>query len=111
MRRAAPEAAPGIRAVRARHPPSPSPYHQDRQRPSPGAPVTDEPDRTPPPISSNRKPRLVTALFRRYLRVPAVGCGERTNPLAGGRPEGALDEARRHHAPLLVESYRLRHPD
>lgn len=111
MRRPAPEARPGLRAAPVRHPTSLSPYHRGRQRPSPGAPVTDEPDRIPPPISSSRKPRLVTALFRRYLRAVTVGGGERTIPLAGGRPEAALDEARRRDAHLFVDNYRLRHHD
>ncbi|WP_301650368.1 hypothetical protein [Streptomyces arenae] len=39
----------------------------------------------------------------------SVGSWERTIPLAGGRPEAALDEARRRDADLLVESYRIRH--
>uniref|UniRef100_UPI001C0FC0BF hypothetical protein n=1 Tax=Streptomyces brasiliscabiei TaxID=2736302 RepID=UPI001C0FC0BF len=71
--------------------------------------VTHTPDRTPPPITTDRKPRLVTALFRRYLRAVTVGSRERTIPLAGGRPEAALDEARRRDAFLLVDSYRIRH--
>ncbi|MEV5295524.1 hypothetical protein AB0K64_30430 [Streptomyces sp. NPDC053741] len=54
---------------------------------------------------------MATALFRRYLRAVSVGSGERTIPLAGGRPEAALDEARRRDALLLVDSYRLRHHD
>ncbi|MFG3154023.1 hypothetical protein ACGF7W_18505 [Streptomyces sp. NPDC048219] len=54
---------------------------------------------------------MVTALFRRYLRAVTLGSQERTIPLAGGRPEAALDEARRRDALLLVESYRLRHHD
>ncbi|MEU3977924.1 MULTISPECIES: hypothetical protein [Streptomyces] len=37
-----------------------------------------------------------------------VGSGERTIPLAGGRPEAALDEARRRDAHLFVDSHRLR---
>ncbi|MEV3950093.1 hypothetical protein [Streptomyces halstedii] len=50
-------------------------------------------------------------MFRRYLRAVTVGSGERTIPLAGGRPEAALDEARRRDAHLFVDSYRLRHHD
>ncbi|MEV1088868.1 MULTISPECIES: hypothetical protein [Streptomyces] len=37
-----------------------------------------------------------------------VGSGERAIPLAGGRPEAALDEARRRDTHLFVDSYRLR---
>ncbi|MFG3293375.1 hypothetical protein ACGF3G_31815 [Streptomyces sp. NPDC048179] len=39
----------------------------------------------------------------------SVGSWGRNIPLAGGRPEAALDEARRRDAALLVESYRIRH--
>ncbi|MFD3907483.1 hypothetical protein ACFXOL_06855 [Streptomyces californicus] len=40
-----------------------------------------------------------------------VGSDERTIPLAGARPEAALDEARRRDAHLFVDSYRLQHHD
>ncbi|MDJ0464705.1 hypothetical protein [Streptomyces sp. H27-C3] len=53
----------------------------------------------------------MTALFRRYLRAVTVSSHDRTNPLAGGRPEAALDEARRRDLFLLVESHRIRHHD
>ncbi|MET8683705.1 hypothetical protein ABZV77_05770 [Streptomyces sp. NPDC004732] len=89
--------------------PSPAPAHRGRPHPPQESTVTHEPDRTPPPITTDRKPRLVTALFRRYLRAVTVGSKERTNPLAGGRPEAALDEARRRDMFLLVDSYRIRH--
>ncbi|MEE4495007.1 MULTISPECIES: hypothetical protein [unclassified Streptomyces] len=106
-----PHRALRVRAVPAGHPTTPAPHHRGQQSPSPGARVTDEPDRTPPPISTSRKPRLATVLFRRYLRAVTVGSGERTIPLVGGRPEAALDEARRRDALLLVDSYRLRRHD
>lgn len=73
--------------------------------------VTHEHDRTPPPITAGRKPRLVSALFRRYLRAVTVGSRERPILLAGGRPEAALDEARRRDMFLLSDSYRFRHHD
>lgn len=60
-------------------------------------------------MTTSRKPRLVTALFRRYLRAITNGSGTRTNPLAGGHPEVTLDEARRRDIFLLVDSYRTRH--
>ena len=117
MRRPAPGACPGIRTALCACAPYPLATRPRRPRttgagthPHQEPPVTDEPDRTPPPISTSRKPRLATALFRRYLRAVTVGSGERTIPLAGGRPEAALDEARRRDA-LLVDSYRLRHHD
>lgn len=53
----------------------------------------------------------MTALFRRYLRAVTAGSRERTIPLAGGRPEAALDEAKRRDMFLLVDSYRIRHHD
>ncbi|MDL2075728.1 hypothetical protein QNN03_04680 [Streptomyces sp. GXMU-J15] len=62
-------------------------------------------------MTADRKPRLVTALFRRYLRAVTVGSRERTIPLAGGRPEAALDEAHRRDAFLLIDSHRIRHHD
>ncbi|WP_260255825.1 hypothetical protein [Streptomyces sp. 840.1] len=40
-----------------------------------------------------------------------VGSRERAIPLADGRSQAALDEARRRDAILLVDSYRLRHHD
>lgn len=106
-----PHRALRVRAVPAGNPTTPAPCHRGRHPPPPGAPVTDEPDRTPPPISTSRNPRLATALFRRYLRAVTVGSGERTVLLAGGCPEAALDEARRRDVLLLVDSYRPRHHD
>ncbi|WP_405729323.1 hypothetical protein OG885_10100 [Streptomyces sp. NBC_00028] len=91
--------------------PSPAPAHRGRPHTPQEPAVTQAPDRTPPPITASHKPRLVTALFRRYLRAVTVGSREHTNPLAGGRPEAALDEARRRDAFLLVDSYRIRHHD
>ncbi|MER5827919.1 hypothetical protein ABT086_38260, partial [Streptomyces mirabilis] len=73
----------------------------------PGVPVTRDTDRTPPPITADRKPHLATALFRRYLRAVTAGSRTRTNLLAGGHPEAALDEARRRD--LLVDRHRIRH--
>ncbi|MFE3381504.1 hypothetical protein [Streptomyces anulatus] len=65
---------------------------------SPEKPVAP---RTPPPISSLLKPRLATALFRRYLRACIPTDPDHASPLAGGRPEAALAEAQRtgqrHH--------------
>ncbi|KPC62665.1 hypothetical protein [Streptomyces chattanoogensis] len=60
----------------------------------------------PPPITDSRKPRLAAALFRRYLRAVTVSSRHRTNPLADGRPEAALGEARRHGAVLHRDSFR-----
>jgi hypothetical protein len=51
--------------------------------------------RTPPPISRRLKPRLATALFRRYLRACIPAGPDRAVVLAGARPEAALDEDRR----------------
>ncbi|GLW47570.1 hypothetical protein Stsp02_32320 [Streptomyces sp. NBRC 14336] len=57
--------------------------------------------RTPPPISHRLKPRLATALFRRYLRACIPTGPDRATPLAGARPEGVLAETQRvghrHH--------------
>ncbi|MEU4173762.1 hypothetical protein [Streptomyces sp. NPDC026589] len=57
--------------------------------------------RTRPQISNRLKPRLATALFRRYLRACIPTGPDRTSPLAGARPEGALAETQRvgqrHH--------------
>ncbi|MFG3038084.1 hypothetical protein ACGFYZ_14355 [Streptomyces sp. NPDC048330] len=59
--------------------------------------------RIPPPVSRRLKPRLATALFRRYLRACIPTGTARTSPipLAGARPEAVLDESRRighgHH--------------
>ncbi|MFI9755737.1 hypothetical protein [Streptomyces collinus] len=41
------------------------------------------------------KPRLATALFRRYLRACIPTDPSRPSPVAGARPEAVLDEARR----------------
>ncbi|GAU70757.1 hypothetical protein SSP35_22_00600 [Streptomyces sp. NBRC 110611] len=63
----------------------------------PETPVTP---RTPAPITRHLKPRLATALFRRYLRACIPTSRDQTVPLAGARPEAVLDEARRigrHH--------------
>ncbi|MEV5449461.1 hypothetical protein [Streptomyces sp. NPDC052535] len=57
--------------------------------------------RTPPPISNRLKPRLATALFRRYLRACIPTGPDHASPLAGARPEAALTETQRvgqrHH--------------
>ncbi|WP_258198751.1 hypothetical protein [Streptomyces sp. A244] len=57
--------------------------------------------RTPPPISNRLKPRLATALFRRYLRAFIPSGPDHASPLAGARPEAALAETQRvghrHH--------------
>ncbi|MDX2683240.1 hypothetical protein [Streptomyces soliscabiei] len=60
--------------------------------------------RTPPPISNRLKPRLATALFRRYLRACIPTDPDHTSPLAGARPEAALAEtpARRAAPPPLT---------
>ncbi|MFG2924217.1 hypothetical protein ACGFYA_22270 [Streptomyces sp. NPDC048305] len=67
-------------------------------RPIPGETVTP---RTPPLISKQIKPRLATALFRRYLRACLPTGPDRPSPLAGARPESALAETQRvghrHH--------------
>lgn len=103
----APRAAPSPHALTAhRAGPAPGP-----DPPSPGAPVTRETDRTPPPIAADRKPRLVTALFRRYLRAVTADSRTQTNLLVGGHPEAALDEALRRDMLLLVDSHRIRHPN
>lgn len=51
--------------------------------------------RTPPPLMATRRPLLAAILIRRYLHACVRGGPERPTPLAGGRPEAALDEARR----------------
>ncbi|WP_406463326.1 hypothetical protein OH768_47715 [Streptomyces sp. NBC_01622] len=79
--------------------------------PTPGVPVTRPTGRTPAPITADRKPRLVTALFRRYLRAVTADRHTQTNLLAGGHPEAALDEARRRDVSLHVDSYRVQHPN
>ncbi|MEU6144158.1 hypothetical protein ABZ848_27870 [Streptomyces sp. NPDC047081] len=76
---------------------------------STGVPVPRTTDRTPPPITPNRKPRLATALFRRYLRAVTADSRTRTNLLAGGHPEAALDEARRRDTAPIADSYPIRH--
>ncbi|WAX77078.1 hypothetical protein [Streptomyces sp. KMM 9044] len=57
--------------------------------------------RTLPPISHRRKPRLATALFRRYLRACIPTGPDHAAPLAGARPEAVLTETQhvgqRHH--------------
>ncbi|WP_121740440.1 hypothetical protein [Streptomyces sp. E1N211] len=54
-----------------------------------------------PPISHRLKPRLATALFRRYLCACIPTGPDRTAPLAGARPEAVLTETQRvgqrHH--------------
>ncbi|ALO96685.1 hypothetical protein SHL15_5621 [Streptomyces hygroscopicus subsp. limoneus] len=64
------------------------PHHRE----SPHIPA---PDRTPPPITASRTPRLAAALFRRYLRSVVVGSREHPIPLTGARPEAVLSEASR----------------
>ncbi|WP_406111766.1 hypothetical protein OG698_37655 [Streptomyces sp. NBC_01003] len=65
---------------------------------SPEKPVAP---RTPPPISNRLKPRLATALFRRYLRACIPTGPDRASPLADARPEAVLAETQRvgnrHH--------------
>ncbi|MET9955448.1 hypothetical protein ABZ135_28430 [Streptomyces sp. NPDC006339] len=53
--------------------------------------------RTPTPITSLLKPRLATALFRRYLRACIPTGPNQVSPLAGARPEGGLAETQRVH--------------
>ncbi|WP_330324669.1 hypothetical protein [Streptomyces pseudovenezuelae] len=77
--------------------------------PTSGVPITRKTNCTPPSISADRKPRLVTALFRRYLRAVTADSRTRTNLLAGGRPEAALDEAQRRDMSRLVDSHHIRH--
>ncbi|MEV5843636.1 hypothetical protein AB0M32_16910 [Streptomyces sp. NPDC051985] len=65
--------------------------------PDPEKPVAT---RTPPPISTRLKPRLATALFRRYLRTCIPTGPDRTSPPAGSRPETVLAKTQRlgqHH--------------
>lgn len=76
---------------------------------TPGPPTSPPPDspekpvaeRTPAPISHRLKPRLATALFRRYLRACTTAGPDRAAPLAGARPEAVPTEAQRvgqrHH--------------
>ncbi|MER6331127.1 hypothetical protein ABT298_17730, partial [Streptomyces sp. NPDC001034] len=61
----------------------------------PRLPETPVATRTPPPISHRLKPRLATALFRRYLRACIPTGPDRATPLAGARPEGVLTETQR----------------
>ncbi|MEV3851293.1 hypothetical protein AB0J30_31470, partial [Streptomyces microflavus] len=63
----------------------------------PGLAVALEPvtPRTPPPINSQLKPRLATALFRRYLRACIPTGPDSGSPLAGARPEAVLAESQR----------------
>lgn len=72
------------------HTPSPS-----TRRSNPVAP------RMPPPISHRLRPRLATALFRRYLRACIPTGPDRASPLADIRPESGLAETQRvgqrHH--------------
>ncbi|MFE6656678.1 hypothetical protein ACFVLG_31970, partial [Streptomyces rochei] len=76
---------------------------------APGPPTSPPPDstekpvadRTPAPISDRLKPRLATALFRRYLRACITASPDRASPLAGARPQAVPTEAQRvgqrHH--------------
>ncbi|MEU3747295.1 MULTISPECIES: hypothetical protein [Streptomyces] len=64
------------------------------RRPLLGVPVNLA-ARTPPPLKATRRPRLAAILIRRYLHACVLGGPERPTPLAGGRPEAALDESRR----------------
>ncbi|WP_139062994.1 hypothetical protein [Streptomyces griseoaurantiacus] len=88
--RPVPRKTPG----RPRHPTGAA-QHTARLPEKPVAP------RTPPPISNRLKPRLATALFRRYLRACIPSGPDHTSPLAGARPEAVLTEAQRvgqrHH--------------
>ncbi|MFC9856252.1 MULTISPECIES: hypothetical protein [unclassified Streptomyces] len=59
----------------------------------PQLPVKPLASRTPPPISSQLKPRLATGLFRRYLRACIPTGFDLASPLAGARPEAVLAEA------------------
>nr|WP_251692173.1 hypothetical protein [Streptomyces sp. CHD11] len=71
--------------------------------PPPGPPPTAPPRlpekpvavRTLPPISHRLKPRLATALFRRYLRACIPTGPDHAAPLAGARPEAVLIETQR----------------
>ncbi|MFF1420042.1 hypothetical protein [Streptomyces sp. NPDC058280] len=55
----------------------------------------------PPPITDRLKPRLATALFRRYLRACIPAGPDRASPPTGAGPEGVLAETKRighrHH--------------
>ncbi|WP_338484020.1 hypothetical protein VM636_07220 [Streptomyces sp. SCSIO 75703] len=76
---------------------------------APGPPTSPPPnstekpvaERTPAPISHRLKPRLATALFRRYLRACITAGPDRASPLAGARPDAVPTEAQRvgqrHH--------------
>ncbi|MFF1280669.1 hypothetical protein ACFVY4_07795 [Streptomyces sp. NPDC058299] len=104
MRQPAPASSPS-RPAPARHTPCKTPgrprhpagaaHHTARLPEKPVAP------RTPPPISNRLKPRLATALFRRYLRACIPTDPDHTSLLAGARPEAVLAEAQRvgqrHH--------------
>jgi hypothetical protein len=46
-------------------------------------------------MSHRLKPRLATALFRRYLRACIPAGPDRASPLAGARPEAVLVKAQR----------------
>lgn len=76
---------------------------------TPGPPTSPPPnstekpvaERTPAPISHRLKPRLATALFRRYLRACITAGPDRASPLAGAHPDAVPTEAQRvgqrHH--------------
>ncbi|WP_432012626.1 hypothetical protein [Streptomyces cucumeris] len=55
--------------------------------------------RTPPPISHRLKPRLATAVFRRYLRACITPCPDHASPPNGVGPQAVLAETQRfgHH--------------
>lgn len=68
--------------------------------PGPPTPAIRAPEkpvvtRTPPPISNLLKPRLATALFRRYLRACIPNGPDHASPLAGAHPEAVLTETQR----------------
>ncbi|MCT7351749.1 hypothetical protein N4P33_06125, partial [Streptomyces sp. 15-116A] len=69
--------------------------------PPPDSPEKPVAERTPAPISHRLKPRLATALFRRYLRACITAGPDRASPLAGARPDAVPTEAQRigqrHH--------------
>ncbi|MFJ8248489.1 hypothetical protein [Streptomyces sp. NPDC094466] len=64
-------------------------------RPPPTIPELPVTPRTPPPVNSRLKPRLATALFRRYLRACIPTGPDSGSPLAGARPEAVLAESQR----------------
>ncbi|MGW4345335.1 hypothetical protein ACWEL8_09685 [Streptomyces sp. NPDC004690] len=70
--------------------------HQGARQPSPhDLPETPVTPRTPPPISHHLKPRLATALFRRYLRACIPLSPDRTVPRSA-RAEAQQDGQGQH---------------